>query len=41
MNYKTFDENITGGFIVCKRDNECVIKHCNDDRFITREYELV
>ena len=46
MNYidkhiKTFEENDTVGIIICKQDNEYVIKYCSDDRIIAREYELV
>jgi len=29
------------GIIICKEDNEYVIKYCSDDRIISREYELV
>ena len=46
MNY--IDENLrkvnqdkTIGIIICKQDNEYVIKYCSDDRIITRVYELV
>ena len=46
MNYidksvKTIEENYTVGIIICKQDNEYVIKYCSDDRIIAREYELV
>ena len=46
MNYidkhiKTIGENDTVGIIICKQDNECVIKYCSDERIIAREYELV
>ena len=46
MNYidkkiKTIEENDTVGIIICKQDNEYVIKYCSDDRIIAREYELV
>ena len=46
MNYidkdiKSLDENDTVGIIICKQDNEYVIKYCSDDRIISREYELV
>ena len=34
-------ENDTVGIIICKQDNEYVIKYCSDDRIIAREYELV
>ena len=40
-NVKTIEENNTVGIIVCKQDNEYVIKYCSDDRIIAREYELV
>ena len=40
-NIKTIDENDTVGIIICKQDNEYVIKYCSDDRIIAREYELV
>ena len=46
MNYidkhiKAIGENDTVGIIICKQDNECVIKYCSDERIIAREYELV
>ena len=41
MNIKTIDENDTVGIIICKQDNEYVIRYCSDDRIIAREYELV
>ena len=40
-NIKTIYENATVGIIICKQDNEYVIKYCSDDRIIAREYELV
>lgn len=40
-NIKNIVENNTVGIIICKQDNEYVIKHCSDDRIIAREYELV
>jgi len=46
MNY--IDENLrkinqdkTIGIIICKEDNEYVIKYCSDERIIARVYELV
>jgi predicted nuclease of restriction endonuclease-like (RecB) superfamily len=46
MNY--IDENLkkvnydkTIGIIICKQDNEYVIKYCSDDRIISRRYELI
>ena len=46
MNYidkhiKTIDENDTVGIIICKQDDEYVIKYCSDERIIAKEYELV
>ena len=40
-NVKTIEENDTVGIIICKEDNEYVIKYCSDDRIIAREYNLV
>ena len=40
-NIKTLEENNTVGIIICRQDNEYVIKYCSDDRIIAREYELV
>lgn len=40
-NVKTIEENDTIGIIICKQDNEYVIKYCSDERIIAREYELV
>ena len=40
-NIKTIEENDTVGIIICKQDNEYVIKYCSDDRIIARVYELV
>ena len=40
-NIKTIEENDTVGIIICKQDNEYVIKYCSDARIISREYELV
>ena len=40
-NVKTIEENDTVGIIICKQDNEYVIKYCSDDRIIARQYELV
>ncbi len=40
-NIKSTEENKTLGIIICKQDNEYVIKYCSDDRIIAREYELV
>ena len=40
-NIKTIEENDTVGIIICKQDNEYVIKYCSDKRIIAREYELM
>lgn len=40
-NVKTIEENSTVGIIICKQDNEYVIKYCSDNRIIAREYELI
>lgn len=40
-NIKTIEENSTVGIIICKQDNEYVIKYCSDDRIIAREYEII
>ena len=40
-NIKTQEENETVGIIICKQDNEYVIRYCSDDRIIAREYELI
>jgi len=46
MNYidkkiKTIEGNDTVGIIICKQDNEYVIKYCSDKRIIARKYELM
>lgn len=41
QNLKKFNQNKTIGIIICKQDNEYIIKYCSDDRIIAREYELV
>ena len=40
-NIKTFEENDTVGIIICRDDNEYVIKYCSDERIIVRVYELL
>jgi len=40
-NTKKINHNDTVGIIICKQDNEYVIKYCTDNRIIAREYELV
>ena len=41
QNLKTINENKTVGIIICKQDNNYVIKYCSDNRIISRQYELV
>ena len=40
-NIKTLEENKTVGIIICKQDDEYIIKYCSDDRIIARKYDLV
>ena len=40
-NLKTIEENATVGIIVCKQNNEYIIKYCSDERIKAREYEFV
>ena len=40
-NIKTIEENDTVGIIICKQNNEYIIKYCSDKRIIVREYELI
>ena len=40
-NIKTIEENNTVGIIICKQENEYVIKYCSDNRIIARKYELL
>ena len=40
-NVKGIDDNKTVGIIICKQDNEYVIKYCSDNRIIAREYKLL
>lgn len=41
QNVKKVSHDKTIGIIICKQDNEYVIKYCSDDRIIARRYELV
>ena len=46
MNYiddilKKINQGKTIGIIICKQDNQYVIKYCSDDRIIARTYELI
>ena len=40
-NVKEISNNSTIGIIICRQDNEYVIKYCSDDGIIARVYELV
>ena len=40
-NIKTMEENDIEGIIICRQDNEYVIKYCSDERIISREYRLI
>jgi len=40
-NLKKINQDKTIGIIICKQDNNYVIKYCSDDRIIARAYELV
>ena len=40
-NLKNINQDKTIGIIVCKQDNNYVIKYCSDERIIARKYELV
>ena len=41
QNIKKISQDKTIGIIICRENNEYVIKYCSDDRIITREYEIV
>ena len=41
QNIKKISQDKTIGIIICRDNNEYVIKYCSDDRIITREYEVV
>ena len=40
-NVKRIVQNDTIGIIICKQDNEYIIKYCSDDRIISREYKII
>ena len=40
-NLKKIHQDKTIGIIICKQDNNYVIKYCSDNRIISREYELI
>ena len=41
QNIKKISQDKTIGIIICKENNEYVIKYCSDNRIISREYEVV
>ena len=46
MNYideklRKINQDKTIGIIICKQDNNYVIKYCSDKRIIMRKYELI
>ena len=41
QNLKTIEENDTVGIIICKQDNEYIIKYCSNQRIISRVYKVV
>ena len=41
QNIKKISQDKTIGIIICRDNNEYVIKYCSDNRIITREYEFV
>ena len=40
-NIKKINQEKTIGIIICKQDNQYVIKYCSDNRIIARTYELI
>ena len=40
-NVKDLTDNKTVGIIICKENNEYVIKYCSDKRVISREYKII
>ena len=40
-NLRKQSQNKTIGIIICRENNEYVIKYCSDDRIISRQYKLV
>lgn len=39
-NLKKISQDKTIGIIICREDNDYVIKYCSDKRIIARNYEL-
>ena len=40
-NVKSIEDNDTIGIIICKEDNQYIIKYCSDNRIITRTYLII
>jgi len=40
-NLRKLDQDKTIGIIICRQDNDYVIKYCSDHRIVARKYELV
>ena len=40
-NIKKMNQDKTIGIIICRENNEYVIKYCSDDRIVVRKYELI
>ena len=40
-NLKRYNQDKTIGIIICRHNNEYVIRYCSDNRIIAREYKLV
>ena len=41
QNIKKMNQDKTIGIIICRENNEYVIKYCSDDRIVVRKYELI
>ena len=40
-NLRTINEDKTIGIIICKKDNEYIMKYCSDERILSKEYQVV
>ena len=40
-NLRSINQNKTIGIIICRENNQYIIKYCSDKRIITREYKLI
>ena len=41
QNIKKISQDKTIGIIICRENNEYVIKYCSDNRIIARDYKIV